>query len=271
MSHPSVSVVIPTYNRSEFLRESVGSVLAQTFCDLELIVVDDGSSDDTYEVISSFSDPRIHYEYQENCGVSSARNLGVSRSCTPYLAFLDSDDVWLPDKLERQLSFFGERTDISICQTEEVWVRNGHRVNPKQKHAKHSGWIFEDCLPLCIVSPSAVMFRREAFDALAGFDESFPACEDYDLWLRAALRYEIHTLSEPLIIKRGGHEDQLSRQWGLDVWRIKALEKILDDPMLSDEYRALVIAEIIRRSRIVAAGAKKRGNDELYREYIVKG
>jgi glycosyltransferase involved in cell wall biosynthesis len=270
MSRSSVSIIIPTYNRSGFLKESVESVLSQTFNDFELIIVDDGSTDDTADVVSSSCDPRIQYEYQVNRGVSSARNVGVSLATAPYIAFLDSDDIWLPGKLENQLSFFHERPDISICQTEELWVRNGRRVNPRQKHAKHSGWIFEACLPLCIVSPSAVMFRREAFDALGGFDESFPACEDYDLWLRAALRYEIHTLSEPMIIKRGGHDDQLSRQWGLDVWRIRALEKILGDSMLSEKRRDLVFAEIARRSRIVADGAKKRGNDELYREYEEK-
>ncbi len=267
MSSPSVSVVIPTYNRSVFLMESIESVFAQTIDDFELIIIDDGSTDDTRDLVLSLDDPRVHYEYQGNGGVSSARNLGVSFARAPYLAFLDSDDLWLPTKLEAQLNFFDKRSDISICQTEEIWVRAGRRVNPKRKHAKHSGWIFRECLPLCIVSPSAVMFRRSAFDELGGFDENFPACEDYDLWLRAALRYEIHTMPEPLIIKRGGHGDQLSMQWGLDIWRIKALEKILKDSLLPEEYRSLVTEEIRRRSGIVAAGAKKRGRDDLCREY----
>lgn len=259
MNIRSVSVVLPTYNRAQFLSETIQSVIAQKFADWELVIVDDGSTDNTQDVVKGFTDSRIKYVKQENRGVSAARNLGVSKTTAPIIAFLDSDDLWLPRKLETQLKFFNEHPDAAICQTEETWIRNGRRVNPMKKHAKKSGWIFKDCLPLCIVSPSAVMMRRKVFDELGGFDESLPACEDYDLWLRAALRYEIHTLPDALIVKRGGHADQLSKQWGLDRYRIIALEKILKDPKLPDEYRPVVISEIERRSKIVSEGARKRG------------
>lgn len=249
------------------LREAVDSVRAQTFENFELIIVDDGSTDGTRAVIESIDDDRIGYLCMAHGGVAAARNFGVASSAAPLIAFLDSDDLWLPDKLETQLKFFSANQDVSICQTEEVWVRRGRRVNPMRKHSKLSGWIFEECLPLCIVSPSAVMMRRTAFESLGGFDEELPACEDYDLWLRASLRYPIHTLPDALIVKRGGHADQLSARWGLDRYRIIALEKIIHDPRLPPDMAQTVAAEILRRSRIVADGARKRGNIEMAERY----
>ncbi len=267
MSSPTVSVVIPTYNRRALLTEAIDSVLKQTYDDFELLIVDDGSVDGTRDEVIAFDDPRIRYLFQTNSGVSSARNWGVASSHGELIAFLDSDDTWMPTKLEVQVGYMEAHPEISLLQTEEIWVRDGKRVNPAEKHAKHSGWIFLECVPLCIVAPSAVMMRREAFNALGGFDEDLPACEDYDLWLRAALRYEIETLDSPLVVKRGGHSDQLSRSWGLDRYRIKALQKILGDDRLPEEYRELVMADIARRASIVAEGAKKRENEGLYDEY----
>lgn len=267
MTTPRVSIVIPTYNRAHFLNEAIESVRSQTVTDWELIVIDDGSIDSTSESLASLMDPRIKVIRQDNMGVAAARNRGAREARASLIAFLDSDDLWLPQKLKIQLDHFEANAKSSICQTEEIWVRHGRRVNPAMRHAKKSGWIFKDCIPLCIISPSAVMIRKDAFDALGGFDENFAACEDYDLWLRAALRYEITTLSDALIIKRGGHADQLSRQSSLDRLRIMALEKILDDPMLPEDMRPLVRHDIARRAAIVALGAKKRGSQSVYEEY----
>lgn len=264
---PTVSVIIPTYNRCDFLREAIDSVLKQTFADFEVLVVDDGSTDATRDVVMGFGDSRIRYLFQSNSGVASARNWGVASSHAELIAFLDSDDFWLSNKLEVQVKYFEDHPGISVCQTEEIWVRDGVRVNPAEKHRKRSGWVFDDCIPLCIVSPSAVMIRRDAFNALGGFDESLRVCEDYDLWLRTALRYEIHTLPDPLIVKRGGHADQLSRQWGLDIYRIRALRKILGDGLLTEDGRRSVTEDISRRAAIVAEGAMKRGKVEIAEEY----
>lgn len=261
---PSVSVIIPTYNRCDFVREAMASVLAQTFQDFELIVVDDGSTDGTADVVREF--PRIRYLSQENRGVSAARNVGVAVSRGELIAFLDSDDLWQPQKLATQVAFFATRPDAHICQTEEVWVRNGVRVNPRNKHRKPSGDIFAASLHLCLVSPSAVMMRRELFDHMGGFDEELPACEDYDLWLRISAHNLVYLIDEALVIKRGGHADQLShRFWGMDRFRVAALSKLLDADVLTPRQRQLAEAMLVEKCRILAQGAKKRGQDgEVY-------
>lgn len=263
---PSVSVIIPTYNRRDFVREAIASVLAQTYQDFELIVIDDGSTDGTAEVVREF--PCAHYLFQENRGVSAARNAGVALSRGALVAFLDSDDLWQPRKLATQVAFFAAQPDAQICQTEEVWLRNGVRVNPRNKHRKPSGDIFAVSLPLCLVSPSAVMMRRELFDQMSGFDEELPACEDYDLWLRISAQEPVHLIEDLLVIKRGGHADQLShRFWGMDRFRVVALCKLLDADVLTPTQRQQTEAMLVEKCRILAQGARKRGKDgEAYRQ-----
>ena len=257
---PKVSVIIPTHNRRELVREAIASVLAQSFSDFELIVVDDGSEDGTAEAVREFLD--VRYVYQPNRGVSAARNHGVSLSTGELIAFLDSDDLWQPCKLERQVVFFVEHAEAQICQTEEIWLRNGVRVNPHNKHRKVGGDIFARSLELCLVSPSAVMMRRELFEHIGGFDEALPACEDYDLWLRIAATTPIPLIGTPLVIKRGGHADQLSHKfWGMDRFRVHALCKLLRSTALSDEQRRQTEYVLQRKCLILAEGAKKRGQD----------
>ena len=268
---PWVSVIIPTYNRRDLLREAIRSVLEQSFRDFELIVVDDGSEDGTREMIQREFPGLLTYIYQENQGVSRARNRGIETSRGKYIAFLDSDDLWLKKKLERQVQFMQQNPEAMICYTDEIWIRRGVRVNPKKKHAKHSGWIYPQCLPLCIISPSSVLMRRELLEEVGGFDPEFPVCEDYDLWLRVALRYPIHLIPEKLIVKRGGHPDQLShRSWGNDIWRVRALLKILQKE-LPPSWRKLTVAELHRKCSILIGGFEKRGKHEeaaQYREII---
>ena len=262
---PLVSVIIPTYNRGWILKEAIDSVLSQTFTDYELIVVDDGSTDNTTDILKFY--PEIKLIRQENRGVSAARNMGVKASSGKYLAFLDSDDLWLPGKLEKQVNFFDKNPDADICQTEEIWIRNGTRVNPKKKHLKPSGMIFEKCLELCLVSPSAVMMTREVFDEAGGFDETLPACEDYDLWLRITCRYPVYLIEEPLTIKRGGHKDQLSKMPCLDKFRIKSLEKILKSGNLNPQQYEAAVKALEEKCRIYASGCEKRGRYAEARYY----
>ena len=256
-----MSVIIPTYNRGWILKEAVESVLAQDFTDYELIVVDDGSTDDTGDILAGYG-CNIMVLRQTNRGVSAARNRGIAAARAQLVALLDSDDLWLPQKLTRQVDFFKIKPEALICQTEETWVRNGVRVNPKKRHHKFSGMIFEASLALCLVSPSAVMIRRELFDYVGLFDESLPACEDYDLWLRISCRYPVYLIDEPLIIKRGGHADQLSKEAGLDRYRIAAIKKILDSGQLSESQSRAAVRTLQKKCMIYAAGCRKRGRED---------
>jgi glycosyltransferase involved in cell wall biosynthesis len=263
---PLVSVIIPTHNRRAMLVEAVDSVRAQSYRDWELIVVDDGSTDGTAGAPAARYGARVRVITQQRSGVAAARNAGVRAAQGNYIAFLDSDDFWLPQKLERQIEFM-LRAGAAISQTDEVWIRNGVRVNPRNKHRKPSGDVFRASLELCLVSPSAVVMTRELFGCVDGFDESFPVCEDYDLWLRIARSHRIELLPERLVVKRGGHADQLSRStWGLDRYRLRALKKLLDSG-IAGEKRMWTIDAMARKARILAAGARKRGHESEALEY----
>ena len=267
-----VSVVITVYNRSAYLPTAVKSVLNQTYKNFELIIVDDCSDDETYFSIMPFlKDSRLTYYFlKKNHGVSYARNFGIKKSKGELIAFLDSDDYWLPQKLEKQIKFLIERK-LSICQTEEIWIRRGKFVNPKKKHKKIDGDIFEKSLELCIVSPSAVLIKKEVFDKIGYFDEHMPACEDYDLWLRISLHYKVGLLSEKLIVKRNGHDDQLSKIKGLDRFRIYSLLKLLKNENLTKEKKDKVIKILLKKSKVYFNGCIKRGKKdeaEFYRDII---
>jgi glycosyltransferase involved in cell wall biosynthesis len=263
---PLVSVIIPTHNRDWIVKEAIDSVLAQDFSDYELIVVDDGSDDRTPEILEAYKD-QIAVIHQANRGVSAARNRGIAAAAGRLIAFLDSDDLWLPQKLSAQVNFFAENPDALICQTEERWVRNGMRVNPKKRHHKFSGMIFERSLALCLVSPSAVMIKKRLFDTVGVFDEDLPACEDYDLWLRISCRHPVHLIETPLIIKRGGHADQLSRAPGLDKYRIRSLTKLLEGNYLTAPQKQAAIATLTGKCAVYAGGCRKRGREEEAKYY----
>jgi len=258
---PLVSVIIPTYNRWPMVREAVESVLAQRFRDFELIVVDDGSTDDSARELGSLG-VKLRLIWQTRKGVSAARNLGSAIARGRYIAFLDSDDLWLPKKLEVQLAFMEQNPRIEICQTEEIWVRRGVRVNPRDRHRKASGDIFRRTLDLCLVSPSAVMMTKELFERTGGFDETLAVCEDYDLWLRIAVAQEVALIPAALVVKRGGHPDQLSHSmWGMDRFRVVALQKLLRAG-LCGEKREWAIEVLKRKVNVLSQGARKRGKEQ---------
>ena len=265
-----ISVVIPTFNRSPVLDRALDSVIAQTHSPAEVIVVDDGSTDGTAERVES-GFPGVRVLQQENLGVSAARNRGIGASRGDWVAFLDSDDEWRPDKLERQVDALGDLPELRICHTDEIWIRRGRRVNPRQIHAKQGGWIFEHCLPLCAMSPSSILIHRSVLDDVGLFDETLPACEDYDLWLRICSRYPVLYVDEPLVVKYGGHEDQLSRRiWGLDRFRIRALEKVILDGSLSEHDRNAAATILVEKIGIYLAGARKRSKAAEVAEYEAK-
>lgn len=263
-----VSVIVPTFNRQALLMRALHSINNQApaeylgeMVETEIIVVDDGSTDDTKAMIGC-EFPEVRYIYQNNHGVSAARNVGISKSIGEWIALLDSDDEWLPEKLQKQFSLL-EQTGLAICHTQENWLRNGKPLKQLKKHHKRGGWIFEDCLPLCAMSPSSIVLKRELFDDVGVFDESLPACEDYDLWLRLTSRYPVAYEPSACIIKYGGHQDQLSQKyWGMDRFRVIALEKILQQN-LTDEYHQAAADMLESKLSILLKGAYKHDNQAL--------
>ena len=270
MKRPFFSVVIPIYNRKEFLRTCLNSVLEQTFSDFEIFVIDDGSTDETLSLVSEYLNYRINYIRVGHFGVSSARNIGIELSKGRYIAFLDSDDRWNKEKLKIAYEYINEYPEIKIFHTEEVWIKNGKILNQKKKHKKPSGYVYKNCLPLCCIGMSTSVVKRTLFNEIGTFDECLQACEDYDLWLRACHCNEVKLIPKALTVKYGGRKDQLSNQVGLDKFRIYALEKILKSNLLNDCYKKATIQTLIEKCEIYANGARKRGKLKEYNVYALK-
>ncbi len=258
-----ISVLIPSFNRASTLSRALDSVLAQTCSAEEIIVIDDGSTDNTQEFLKQ-KYPQVIYLYQKNKGVSAARNLGVRHAKGNWLAFLDSDDAWLDSKLKIQCDALLAAPEYKICHTEEIWIRNGVRVNQMKKHQKFGGSIFQKCLPLCVISPSSVLIEKNIFVQAGLFDESYRACEDYELWLRLCSFLPVLFIDLPQIYKYGGHADQLSRQfWGMDRFRVAAINKTIQYSSLSEDNRVAAISTLLSKVTILQLGAKKHHNTEL--------
>jgi glycosyltransferase involved in cell wall biosynthesis len=274
-----ISVIIPTFNRAKLVAEAVRSVLGQKDCpgEVEIIVVDDGSTDDTARTLASLPG-NIRCLRREHGGVSAARNLGIAESRGEWIAFLDSDDLWLPGKLCAQMKFFSDHPETLLCQTEEIWIRDGRRMNARKYHKKPEGYCFPALLERCLVSPSAVVINRRVLDSTGLFDESLPACEDYDLWLRIGCRFPIGVVEKPLVVKRGGHPDQLSATVAnLDRYRIEAIVKLLRTTPLDPAQMGEAEKVLEKKRRIYSDGCRKRGRvleaqrvDALVREALLR-
>ncbi len=260
---PKVCVVLPTYNRKRLLARAVDSVLRQTYRDWELRIVDDGSTDGTEEMASRWAgeNDNIHYVRQVNRGVSAARNRAIFATGASWIACLDSDDEWLPGKLEKQLNYAETHPDIRLVHGEEIWIRNGELLHPLKKHQKSGGRIFTRCLPICCISPSTVMLETGLVRSLGGFREDFPVCEDYDLWLKICATEEVGFIADPLIKKYGGHADQLSHSRpAMDEFRVRAMWEVREHPALSPFERTTLYEELLRKCGILIKGYKKHGH-----------
>ena len=254
----NISVIIPTYNRKETLKRAIQSVLIQSYTPYEIIVIDDGSDDGTKEWLKD-NFPNVKYIYQMNSGVSSARNKGIKFARGDWIALLDSDDEWLPSKLKDQANEIESNPAAKFLHTNEIWIRNGVRVNQMKKHKKYGGYIFEKCLDMCRISPSSVLIKKDIFDEIGMFDETLKVCEDYDLWLRFASKYPVHFLDQPLIKKYGGHSDQLSKvDDGIESYRIRSLKKIMNSNILNKKQKTITKDVLVKKMYIYAKGLEKR-------------
>jgi glycosyltransferase involved in cell wall biosynthesis len=270
-----LTIIIPTYNRLLPLEFALKSVFCQTYRRFQLIIADDGSTDGTGDNVQSLnnSDENLRYLRLPHCGMpGKVRNAGARLATGDFLAFLDSDDLWKPEKLARQIAFFEEHPDMMICHTREIWQRGEKIVSQAGQKHRRSGYIFADALKKCIIGPSTVMMRRELFEEFGGFREDLEIAEDYELWLRITAKYPVGYIDEPLVIKRGGHADQLSEKYGqIEVFRIKALLVNLETGIFAGEQRELAARELVRKCRIYAQGCEKRGKVEeacWYREIV---
>ncbi len=264
-----VSVIIPTYNRAQRLGKAIDSVLAQSHQDFELIVVDDGSEDNTDELIENYNSD-IVYIRQENSGAAAARNRGIEKARYNLLAFLDSDDWFAENKLKTQIEAMNRNPSCLISHTNEIWYRNGQILNQKLKHKKSSGDIFAQSLELCAVGMSTIMIHKEIFDRYGFFDEGYPCCEDYEFWLRISAEEKFLLVEEPLTSKDGGRDDQLSviYRTGMDKFRIKAIMKTLASGRLTEEQSGIARRELERKCRIYGTGCIKHGRAEEGRYFL---
>ena len=266
----NISVVIPTYNRKELLKRSIDSVINQTIKPSEIIIVDDGSNDGTEAMVKKKYDS-LKLIKQKNKGASAARNSGIKASSGEWICFLDSDDEWKNDKLEKQIIAVANNSDYKFFHSNEIWIKNGKRINQKKKHKKYGGDIFKKCLDMCRISPSSVLIDKSIFEEVGFFNENLVVCEDYELWLRICDKYEVFFIDEPLIIKHGGHQDQLSYSIdSIEYHRIKALEYLLSTS-LSKENRDYTIQMLISKISIYLNGLIKRGKKHeiaVYEEKI---
>jgi len=267
---PSISVVIPVFNRPQELQRAVLSVLKQSMAVDEIIIVDDGSTDSTKKVIGALerNNPCIKSITQSNQGVSAARNQGIKLASSDWIAFLDSDDEWLAHKVDVFLSHIHQHPECLLFHSDEIWIRNGVRVNAMKKHKKRGGMIFKHCLPLCVISPSASILHKSLFAKIGLFNENLPACEDYDLWLRLCHDTPVCFSDELLIKKYGGHEDQLSaKYWGMDRFRIKALHQLLQNTVLNEQDHQDTVNVLCKKTIILLKGAKKHDNEAIIQEF----
>jgi glycosyltransferase involved in cell wall biosynthesis len=209
-SVPLVSVIIPAFNAEKYISESISSVLSQTFQDFEILVVDDGSIDSTKEKTLKFSDQRIRYIYKENGGASSARNTGINNARGKYIALLDYDDLWLPEKLEKQLQKFSHEADLGLVY---CWVES---INPDGEtrfiaHPENEGWVYNDLfLDNFLHNGSVPLIKKECFEKAGYFDENLSNAQDWEMWFRIAKDYKFGVVRD-ILTKYRVRSDSLSK------------------------------------------------------------
>jgi glycosyltransferase involved in cell wall biosynthesis len=229
---PRVSVIIPTYNRSAIMKRAIDSVLAQTFTDFEMIIVDDGSDDDVKSVVDVYCDERIRYiRHEKNCGLSRARNTGIENARGFYVAFLDDDDEWLPRKLELQLDHLSRRPRVDASFTGCIhWdEESGREVDttiPSETAAEPADLLMKNTY---LGASSSLVVKKYCFETAGCFDEALPSCEDWDMWIRLARQHRIESLDDILVKKYRSENSMMTNIGDRIAARNHILEKIADE------------------------------------------
>jgi glycosyltransferase involved in cell wall biosynthesis len=276
------SVIIPVYNRELLIREALDSVLAQSLPPSEIIVADDGSTDNTLSVVRSLLEERggtIPWRILElsHSGMAGAvRNRGVEVSKADWIAFLDSDDLWEPEKMTCQDDYSKKNPHCRLIHSREKWLRGSKTISQKKQKHKREGDIFDDALVKCIIGPSTTVIRRELWNEAKGFREDLEIAEDYELWLRITACEMVGYVDSPLITKRAGEWENLSDKYGqIEKFRLHALEQLL----ITDWFRLncqdqsrhdKALGEYRRKCEIYARGCEKRGRPQEAREWLKK-
>jgi len=223
---PIVSVNIPVYNDEKYIGETLLSALNQTYRDLEIVVVDDGSTDRTAEIIKSFSDSRIKYYYQTNQGIGATRNKAIEHSSGKYIAFLDHDDLWMPNKLEKQLALFKANPKLGMVFCDTIFFNSeGDLYSIYAKRKPPRGMAFRELLRNYCLSCETVVVKRSVLDEVGYFPSDMMMVEEYDLFLRIASRYSLDYVNEPLA-KYRIHEHNYS--WGKENEAINEEKRVLE-------------------------------------------
>jgi len=216
--------------------------------------------------------PKIKLYNEKNQGVSYARNKGIIKAQNNWLAFLDSDDQWLPNKIKLQVEKINNyQNKPLLVHTNELWIKDGNILNQKKKHEKVEGNGFNRSLNMCLISPSSVLINKYLFKKYGMFNTRLKVCEDYELWIRLTSKIPIYLVKEVCVIKYGGHKDQLSKKfWAMDRFRIRALEKLMLSNELSKIQKIEMFKVLVMKIKIIISGAENRKNNKLLRIYKYK-
>lgn len=223
---PTISVVIPVYNGEETIKETIESVLSQTFSDFELIVIDDGSQDSTLEKLSTIQDSRFKIFSYPNGGVSTSRNRGISQASSDYISFIDADDLWTPDKLEAQYKALQENPQAAVAYSWTDHIDESGEFFRQGPHFNLTGDIYAKLLLVDFVgSGSNPLIRKQALIEVGGFDESLTPAADWDMWLRLAACYEFVVVPAVQILYRVSSSSMSTNVWRMETESLQIIER----------------------------------------------
>ncbi|MHC4139756.1 MAG: glycosyltransferase family 2 protein [Planctomycetota bacterium] len=263
---PTVSVIIHTYNNEKFIAETVESVLNQTYKDYEIIVVDDGSVDGTRDALLPYMQ-EIRYHYKENGGIASAKNAGMALSKTEFIAFLDHDDLWVPDKLKLQIEYFNKNPQVGLVYAKYTTFRDGKELRTKPEKG-YSGWVFKELLSKSFIQTSTVIVKKECLDAVGPYDESLSLGDEYDMFLRISKKFQCGFVDKGLTRYRIHDTNASNNDFLFDKENLGVYKKIYSNFTDLDGIEKKILKKrIARYSMKVAKELYRQGQLEESKKY----